>query len=147
MSREISVRTCAVLYTHTHTHTHTHASFSLSCVFVITMRPVIMPQTNTHSLFTLSPSCRLASLDACTRRPPTTRPTQRPILKLMKWKSPGNVWPLNMFPHIVQSQTRALCQGVVSLGVSGGVLSRTMTARWHSFYLMATQFKKQHTKK
>lgn len=105
--REISVRT-RVSAPNTHTHKQTSRgsishSLSLSHGFVSLPRDWWLYCKQTEALFTLSLSCRLASLDACTCWNTSSSykpPKLRPLLKVMKWKSLGNVWPLNMFLHV-----------------------------------------------
>lgn len=162
--REISVRTCSTPNTHVKTNlTHTwllsfHQSLSLLCFrhYPGTGDYVTNKHTHTHTLFTLSPFCRLASLDAstCWNTSSSYNPyKQRPLLKLMKWKSPGNMWPLNMFLHIIcMSSSEWMFQCFVSSAVLLAIMRCECDISHHnvliyprlpgqySSYLMAMQF-------
>ena len=133
VGRNISGDTCsALINTHTQKQTSYATAFStsaaLSWVFIITWGPLIILQTHTHTHrythththththLTCSLSCRLASLDVHTwRRAPSSSSTstQRPLLKLMEWKSHANVWPLNTFLHFVLQLWQCACLWVV----------------------------------
>lgn len=83
--------------------TRCHRSVIPSQSGVITQGPVIIPQTNTGTLHTFL-SRHFASLVAHTcweALSSFSPPKRRPLPKLMKWKSLGNMWPLNIYLDIV----------------------------------------------
>lgn len=102
--REKSVRTC-VSALNSNKQTQTSHSFIVLSLTVLCHYPgtgdYIANKHGSSSHF-LDPA--VASLGMCTcwkHLSFNNPPKPRPLLKLMKWKSPGMVWPMNMFTHVV----------------------------------------------